>query len=51
MAYLALTGSVDAVLTEDSDLLTYGCQQVQQCMCVYRCRILYSLQHSTSWYA
>ena len=28
MAYLALNGHVDAVLTEDSDLLTYGCPVV-----------------------
>lgn len=27
-AYLALTGAVHAVLTEDSDLLTYGCPKV-----------------------
>ena len=25
LAYLALTGDVDAVITEDSDLLPYGC--------------------------
>jgi exonuclease 1 len=25
LAYLALTGNVDAVITEDSDLLPYGC--------------------------
>lgn len=30
MAYLALTGDVDAVLTEDSDLLTYGCPVVSK---------------------
>lgn len=28
MAYLALTGAVDVVLTEDSDLLAYGCPHV-----------------------
>ena len=28
MAYLALNGLVAAVLTEDSDLLTYGCPRV-----------------------
>jgi exonuclease-1 len=28
MAYLALNGFVDAVITEDSDLLTYGCPVV-----------------------
>ena len=28
MAYLALSGLVDAVLTEDSDLLAYGCPRV-----------------------
>lgn len=28
MAYLALSGDVDAVITEDSDLLPYGCPKV-----------------------
>ncbi|GAB4818724.1 hypothetical protein N2152v2_005770 [Parachlorella kessleri] len=28
MAYLALNGQVDVVITEDSDLLTYGCPRV-----------------------
>lgn len=31
MAYLALNGLVDAVLTEDSDLLCYGCPKVLRC--------------------
>ncbi len=29
MAYLARRGDVWAVLTEDSDLLTYGCPRVR----------------------
>ena len=33
MAYLALHGNVDAVLTEDSDLLTYGCPKVGRQYC------------------
>ena len=28
LAYLSSSGHVDAVLTEDSDLLAYGCQKV-----------------------
>lgn len=28
MAYMALSGDVDAVITEDSDLLAYGCPKV-----------------------
>ncbi len=28
MAHLALTGQVQGVITEDSDLLVYGCQKV-----------------------
>jgi exonuclease-1 len=28
MAYLAINGLVDVVITEDSDLLTYGCPRV-----------------------
>ena len=28
MAFLAINGKVDAVLTEDSDLLPYGCPRV-----------------------
>lgn len=31
MARLALCGDVDAVLTEDSDLLPYGCPVVGYC--------------------
>ena len=30
MAYLALNGLADGVLTEDSDLLCYGCPTVRQ---------------------
>lgn len=30
MAYLALNGLVDVVITEDSDLLTYGCPRVRR---------------------
>ncbi len=29
MAYLALRGDVHAVITEDGDLLTYGCPRVR----------------------
>lgn len=29
MAFLAISGSVHAVITEDSDLLTYGCPRVR----------------------
>ena len=28
LAYLSTSGHVDAVLTEDSDLLAYGCKKV-----------------------
>lgn len=28
LAYLSTSGRVDAVLTEDSDLLAYGCKKV-----------------------
>ncbi len=28
LAYLAISGDVDAVITEDSDLLAYGCPKV-----------------------
>lgn len=36
MAYLALNNLVDAVLTEDSDLLCYGCPTVGQgCLCPF----------------
>ena len=28
MAFLAISGAVHAVITEDSDLLTYGCPRV-----------------------
>ena len=34
MAYLALNGLVDAVLTEDSDLLCYGVPTVSQAGCI-----------------
>ena len=33
MAWLALQGLVDAVITEDSDLLPYGCPRVRLRRC------------------
>lgn len=30
MAFLAISGAVHAVITEDSDLLTYGCPRVSE---------------------
>ena len=32
MAYLAINGDVHAVITEDSDLLVYGCPRVRDTM-------------------
>lgn len=32
MAYLAHTGEAHAVITEDSDLLAYGCPRVSVCV-------------------
>lgn len=31
LAYLAINNSVDVVITEDSDLLAYGCPRVSPC--------------------
>lgn len=33
MAYLAINGLVHAVITEDSDLLPYGCPRVRTTFC------------------
>jgi hypothetical protein len=35
MAYLAISGDVHAVITEDSDLLVYGCPRVRRMSCVH----------------
>lgn len=37
MAYMALSGDVDAVITEDSDLLAYGCPKVGDVGCSSLC--------------
>ena len=65
MAYLAINGDVHAVITEDSDLLVYGCPRVrdtipQACMSILvsdlslRVSVMYSclippLRCFTSW--
>ena len=61
LAYLALRGEVDAVITEDSDLLAYTCPRVRcsvrlcdkrwiltVCLCVvYAAQVLYKLDNRT----
>lgn len=34
LAYLQKEGLVDLVITEDSDMLVFGCKRVCVCMCV-----------------
>ena len=34
LAYLNKEGIVDVVITEDSDLLVFGCKKVCVCVCV-----------------
>lgn len=38
LAYLNKAGLVQAVITEDSDLLAFGCKKVLNCSCYPRCR-------------
>eukprot|EP00897_Mesotaenium_endlicherianum_P003304 jgi/Mesen1/3000/ME000177S02267 len=45
MAFLALSGHVDAVITEDSDLIAYGCPRMVLEMCILSgCDYLPSMQ-------
>lgn len=34
MAFLAITKQVDAVITEDSDLIAFGCPRVSNKICI-----------------
>jgi hypothetical protein len=43
MAYLAIHGHVDVIITEDSDLIAYGCPQVRRVQTYRHCASFYDV--------